>query len=104
MRRMGQGRIFVLELPYNSIRGLGYFLRLFFAFACNAARIFLSFLVRVFLQSLSCEVVVPIRLAKRQIFRINLKNPPPRAHWREIQTGLKKCAEGFFIHMGHFSF
>jgi len=24
-RRMGQGRIFVLELPYNSIRGLGYF-------------------------------------------------------------------------------
>ena len=40
LRRMGQGRIFVLELPYNSIRGLGYFLRLFFAFACNAARIF----------------------------------------------------------------
>ena len=65
---------------------------------------FLSFLIRVFLQSLSCEVVVPISLAKRQIFRINLKNPPPRAHWREIQTGLKKCTEGFFIHMGHFSF
>lgn len=63
---------------------------------------FLSFLVRVFLQSLSCELVVPISLAKRQIFRINLKNPPPRAHWREIQTGLKKCAEGFFYPHGAF--
>lgn len=65
---------------------------------------FLSFLVRVFLQSLSCEVVVPISLAKRQIFRINLKNPPPRAHWREIQTGLKKCAEDFLSTWGILAF
>ena len=99
----GQGRIFVLELPYNSIRGLGYFLRLFFAFACNAVRIFLSFLVRVFLQSLSYEVEVPLRLANRQIFRINLKNPPAaRALAQNANGGCQNLRKVFLFARWHF--
>lgn len=61
---------------------------------------FLSFLVRVFLQSLRYEVEVPLRLANRQIFRINLKNPPAARALARNPNGTKKMRGRFFYSHG----